>query len=176
MTTELKTKSRNSDQPAIFKLMDNDPFLQRMRETYDILARRAYELFEGRGRQDGHDLEDWLRAESELLNPMPVEITEADDQLIVRADVPGFRDEDIEVRVEPHRILISGKREQAIRDQKKGKTLYSEKRSNEVFRTLDLPEKIDLDNAKATLQDGTLEVVLPKAAPSKQVPTAAKAA
>jgi HSP20 family molecular chaperone IbpA len=72
-----------------------------MQQVYDTLARRAYELFESRGRQDGQDLEDWFRAESELLNAMPVEITEADDQVIVRAEVPGLSDKDIEVRVAP---------------------------------------------------------------------------
>lgn len=104
MTTELTSRSQSSKHPAVLKLMDGDPFAQRMTGIYDTLARRAYELFEGRGCQDGHDLEDWFRAESELLNPMPVEISEAEDQLIVRAEVPGFRDKDIEMRVEPHRL------------------------------------------------------------------------
>ena len=36
-------------------------------EIRDLIARRAYEIYESRGRQDGHDLENWLRAESELL-------------------------------------------------------------------------------------------------------------
>ena len=91
MTTEPTSRSQSSNQPAILKLTDGDPFFHRMREISDTLARRAYELFEGRGRQDGHDLEDWLRAESELLNPMSAEISEADDQMVVRADVPGFK-------------------------------------------------------------------------------------
>ncbi|MGA7929421.1 MAG: DUF2934 domain-containing protein [Candidatus Sulfotelmatobacter sp.] len=30
------------------------------------IGRRAYEIYEGRGREDGHDLDDWLRAEAEL--------------------------------------------------------------------------------------------------------------
>ncbi len=34
--------------------------------SYDAIARRAYELYEARGRTDGHDLEDWLNAELEL--------------------------------------------------------------------------------------------------------------
>ncbi|MEO7158397.1 MAG: DUF2934 domain-containing protein [Vicinamibacterales bacterium] len=34
--------------------------------SYDPIARRAYELYEARGRADGHDLEDWLNAELEL--------------------------------------------------------------------------------------------------------------
>ncbi len=35
-------------------------------ELEDHIRRRAYELYEQRGRQDGHDLEDWLRAEEEV--------------------------------------------------------------------------------------------------------------
>ncbi len=34
------------------------------------IARRAHELFEARGREHGHDLDDWVRAESELLCPV----------------------------------------------------------------------------------------------------------
>ena len=56
------------------------------------------------------------------------------------------------------------------------KTLYSEKRSDEVFRTIDLSEEVDPDNVKATLQDGTLEVALPKADSAKKSPAAVRAA
>ena len=80
MTTEPRSKSQSAKHPAVLKLMGGAPFSQRMQQVYDTLARRAYELFESRGRQDGQDLEDWFRAESELLNQMPVEISEADDQ------------------------------------------------------------------------------------------------
>jgi HSP20 family protein len=175
MATEVTSKSHSTRQPAILRLTDGDPFFQRMREVYDTLARQAYELFDGRGRQDGRDLEDWFRAESELLRPMPVEVSETDDELVVRADVPGFRDKDIEVRVAPHRLIISGKREQ-IHDQNKRKTLYTEKKSDEVFRTVDLSEEIDPDKVRAMQQDGTLEVVLPKVRPGKKIPVAVKAA
>jgi HSP20 family protein len=175
MATELTSKSQSAKHPAILKLVDGDPFLQRMRDVYETLARRAYELFEGRGRQDGHDLEDWLHAEFELLNPVRVEISEADNELVVHADVPGFREKDIEVRVEPHRVIISGKREQ-IRDEKKRKTVYSERRCDEAFRVVDLSEEVDPDKVRATLQDGTLEITLPKARPARKVPVATKAA
>jgi HSP20 family protein len=154
--------------------MSGAPFSQRMQQVYDTLARRAYELFESRGRQDGQDLEDWFRAESELLNAMPVEITEADDQVIVRAEVPGLSDKDIEVRVAPHRLIITGKREQ-IRDHEKRKA-HSETSSFEVVRMLDLSQEIDPDEVIATVQNGTLEVVLPKARPGKNIPDAVKAA
>ncbi len=176
MTTALATRSSRGEQrPAIFKLAENDAFFQRLGEVYDAIARRAYDLFEIRGRQDGHDWEDWFQAEFEALNPMPVEIRDADNELIVHADLPGFTDKDIEVRVEPQRLIISGKREE-VHDERKQKTLYSERRSNEVLRTLDLPEPIDPDKVKATLHDGTLEIALPKAQPAKKVPVSTKAA
>jgi HSP20 family protein len=174
MTTEPTSKSQSAKHPAVLKLMSGAPFSQRMQQVYDTLARRAYELFESRGRQDGQDLEDWFRAESELLNAMPVEITEADDQVIVRAEVPGLSDKDIEVRVAPHRLIITGKREQ-IRDHEKRKA-HSETSSFEVVRMLDLSQEIDPDEVIATVQNGTLEVVLPKARPGKNIPDAVKAA
>jgi len=38
-------------------------------ELHEQIRRRAYELYEQRGREDGHDVEDWLQAESELTQP-----------------------------------------------------------------------------------------------------------
>jgi HSP20 family protein len=176
MTSTLtSTTPRSEKRPIILKFSDGDPFFQRMNDIYEVVARRAYELFEGRGRQDGHDLEDWLQAETELLNPMPVEVIEADGELIIRAETPGFRDKDIEVRVGPYRVMISGRREQ-VHDKKRHKTLHTEKRSDQVFRMLDLPEQVDPDKAKATLQEGALEIELPKAHPGKRIPVANRAA
>jgi len=175
VSTELTSKFQSAKQPAIRKLGDGDPFFQRMKEVYDTVARRAYELFDGRGRQNGHDLEDWFHAESELLNPVPVEISQADDQVVVRADLPGYREKDIEVRVEPRRLVIAGKREE-IRDETRRKTFYSERKYSEAFRTVELPESIDPDHVQATLRDGTLEIMLPKARPARKVPPAIKAA
>ncbi len=174
MTTEITTKS-HSKQPVIYRISEGDPLIRRVGDLFATLNRRAYELFESRGRRDGHDLEDWFHAESELLGPMPVEISDADEELIVRADLPGFREKDIEVRVEPHRLVISGKREQ-VHEQQKRKTIYSDRKSDEVFRLVDLSEEIDPNKVKASLQDGTLEVELPKVHPSRGIPVSTRAA
>ena len=112
--------------------------LSKMAEIENTIARRAYELFASSGFTNGHDLEDWLFAESELLDGMPVEITETEKKLAVNAGLPGFTEKDIEIRVEPRRLFISGKREEKSENKKKGETVYSE-RSNQVFRTIDLP-------------------------------------
>jgi len=72
-----------------------DPTFKRAQEINDLIARRAYELFESRGFAHGHDLEDWLRAESEILLNVPVDITETETEVTIRAEVPGFSEKDL---------------------------------------------------------------------------------
>ena len=81
-------------------------------KTYsNLIARRAFEIFESRGRAHGNDREDWFLAESELLTPVKVHLSESGEQLTARAEVPGFNSQEIKVSVEPHRLSISGKAE-----------------------------------------------------------------
>ena len=74
------------------------------------IARRAYELFEKRGGEHGHDWEDWFQAESELLRPVSVSMSESDDRISVRTNVLGFDGNELKVSVEPQRVTILGKR------------------------------------------------------------------
>lgn len=131
-------------------------------EIYDVIARRAFDIFESRDRSPGHELEDWLRAESELLHPVPLNVTESNDEYIVRAEVPGFGSKEIRVIVEPFHVAISGKRE-TKEDEEDGKTICSESRADRIFRILDLPSVVDTSKVSTTLKDGVLIVDLPKA-------------
>ena len=63
----------------------DNPFFERALEITDLITRRAYELFEAAGSRHGHDREHWLRAESEILLRVPVEITEKEDARAVAA-------------------------------------------------------------------------------------------
>lgn len=136
-------------------------FLRKMDEIENRIARRAYELFASSGFTDGHDLEDWLLAESELFGRMPIEITENEKEVTVKAGMPGFAEKEIEINVEPHRLFISGTHEEKSENKKKGENVYSE-RSDQVCRTIDLPADVDPDKVKATLSKGELEITLPK--------------
>ncbi len=144
-------------------------------QVYDVITRKAFDIFESRGRVPGHELEDWLLAESELLHPVPLNITELNDGYIVRAEVPGFRDKDIEVSVEPLYLAISGKRE-TNEDEQNGKMICSESRADRIFRVLDLPPFVDTSKVNTTLRDGILIVDLPKARNAERVPVAPIAA
>ena len=61
----------------------SDDFSQRSKEIYDSIARRAFEIFESSGRVSGHDREDWLKAEAELLHPVHLDIAESDEAVTV---------------------------------------------------------------------------------------------
>ena len=161
--------------PAISTLIKDDPIMKHMADLQQSIAHRAFELFKLSGFTDGHDLEDWLKAESELLQQVPLEVTETEDEITVRAEVPGFTEKDVQVKVDAHRVLITGKREESS-EKRRGKTIYAERRSNEICREFDLPSEIDPDTVKAELKDGVLEISLAKCAPSKAVPVIAKAA
>src|SRR2546426_2319795 len=161
--------------PEIRSLFAGDPFIEPAQEINDLIARRAYELFESSGFTHGHAHEDWLRAESEILLQSRVDVTETETGLTIRADVPGFREKDLEVRVAPRSLCITGKRPESS-DQKEGTTIYSERRSKHIFRVLQLPAETDLDTVHATVSDGLVEIKLLKVGLSKKVPLAKAAA
>ena len=115
------------------------------------------------GHAHGHDIDDWLRAESELLCPVPVEMKESEAQSILRAEMPGFKAEEIEVGVEPYRVFIR-ERKEPVSEEDDEVMVGVEKRSEEVFRVIDRPAEVDSSKVTATLKDRMLQVVLPKVA------------
>ncbi|MGH9739092.1 MAG: Hsp20 family protein [Candidatus Acidiferrales bacterium] len=140
----------------------------RFKDIYDSIARRAYEIFETEGRQSGHDLEHWFKAEAETLHQRHFQITENERAFIVRAEVPGFSTEDLEVRLEPQRFVISAKREANEEHKGGGSVILSEHCASKLLRVLDLPSRIETKKAEAILKNGVLELRLPKAAIAKE--------
>ena len=108
--------------------------------------------------------------------PVHVSITESEDDLEVKAEVPGFNEKEIEVSVEPCRLTITGKRETRKDKEKKGKAVYSELCSDQIMRIVDLPASVDTGKATATLKNGVLHLTLPKAARAKTIEVKSKAA
>jgi HSP20 family protein len=157
------------------KSLPGSDLFERVRELSNSIAHRAFELFNGRGRTDGRDLEDWFRAESELLHPVHLDLAESGDAFTVRAEVPGFSAKELEVGVEPHRLTISGKLESSEEHSSK-KTIYKEQCSNQIYRAIDLPAEVDTSKVTAVLKNGVLELSMPKAAKAKKVQIAEKAA
>lgn len=144
-------------------IVEAEKLFERMKEISQNISHRAYELFESNGVYTD-SFSDWFRAESELLRPLPVEIKETEKQLVVKAEVPGFKAEDIEISVEPHRLIISGKEtsEEKKEVEKAEQTILNEFRSRQFFRSFELPAMVEPASAYATLKDGMLELLLNK--------------
>jgi HSP20 family protein len=157
---------RASNRNTAVKVVEPQPLSERSNQIYEAIARRAFELFLDEGSPNGRDVEHWLKAEAEFLQPVPLTITETDEALTVRADVPGFSAADLQIGVEPGRLTIGGKK-QSKETEKKGKAIRVEQRSNEILRVIALPVVVDPAKATATLSNGVIELMLPKAAKAK---------
>jgi HSP20 family protein len=103
------------------------------------------------------------------------DVKETKDSYIIKADVPGVKDKDIEVSVHGNRLQISGSR--ASEKEEKTDTYYTCERSSGSFmRTFTLPDDANPENIKADLSNGVLAVTLTKRAESKvkQIPVSSK--
>jgi HSP20 family protein len=85
-----------------------------------------------------------------------IEVTERDGKLVVCADLPGLRKEDVKVDVSGDALVIQGERRE--QQERPG---YSERSYGSFYRSIPLPEGINPEQAEARFEDGVLEVSLP---------------
>lgn len=151
-----------------------DRLLEEMSEWSSRIAQRAYDLFAASGFTNGHDLEDWLKAERELLKPVSLEIEDSDSEVFVKAEVPGFDAKDLNIRINGSHLVIEGKRERTGQRQgKDDKALYREHETRQIYRTVALPASVVAEKAHAEVKNGILELKLPKAQKLKEIKAAA---
>jgi HSP20 family protein len=111
---------------------------------------------------------DWPRFESSFAEALPpVDVVDRDNEVLVRAEIPGIAREDLEVSVSDDTLTIKG---QSRREEEKDNGDYHRREivSRSVSRTVSLPGPVDGDSAKAQLKDGVLEITLPKAERAKR--------
>lgn len=169
----LEVKQSAETTPPALKLVPPADLFKRAEQLYEQIARRAFELFESTGRGLGRELDDWFKAEAELLHPVHIDVSEVGDDVKVRAEVPGFTAKELEVALEPRRLTITGKHE-TKEERKEEKTLYKETCSNQIMRVVDLPVAVNPEKAATALKDGILELTVAKAPPAKKIQIAAK--
>ena len=167
MTHRSSLESSIKSSPDL-NLVSVHELFEHTQDVFNLIARRAFEMFEARGCVHGNDREDWFLAESELLTPVKFHLSESGEQLTARAELPGFHRQEIKVSLEPRRLSISGKTE-PLENQKSEKHPHSHRHAQLMFHVIDLPCEVDLSKAKASFNDGRLEVVMPKAAPARSV-------
>lgn len=147
---------------ALLQPQDPEKMRWEMQPVQLAIARRAFELFEKRNHEHGHDWEDWFRAESELLRPVSITTLESVDRLSLRANVVGFGEKELSVSIEPKRVVILGKKEVAPTEANAGKIEGADWYPDQIMLPIDLPTEINPDGAVVELQTGVLKFELPK--------------
>ncbi len=90
-----------------------------------------------------------------------VDIYEAPDKIVLKADLPGVIQGDIELKIENNTLMIRGERH--MDKETKQENYHRIERAYGAFsRSFTLPDTIDVDKVKAEQKNGILEVVLPK--------------
>jgi HSP20 family protein len=126
-----------------------DPFELTQREFDGMLGR----LFGGRV-SDG----------SAGLAPFAVDVREDADHVIVEAELPGFKKDEVNVNLENQMLTISAehKTENEQKSEKQGEWLLQERRYNRFQRTFTLPPTVDAQSVQAKLNEGVLTITLSK--------------
>jgi HSP20 family protein len=138
--------------------------MRRMMEDME----RMFEDF-GFGRFHGSSSEGRERTSQSLWAPH-VEMVQQNGDLVVRADLPGMKENDVRVEVMNHTLVLDGERKSEQRHERGG-VLRSEVSYGTFHRAIPLPDGVDVDSAKASFENGVLQVAfkLPEQHPAKRI-------
>jgi HSP20 family protein len=142
---------------------------QEIEKQFEEVRRRAFDLFERCGRGLGHALDDWLRAEHEVMGWPAAELTEADSNYDLAITLPGYEPKNVQVTATPSEIIVHASTE-TKKKAEKPTCIWTEFRSNDVYRRFELPEAIDVDKTTASLDKGVLHITAAKMQKAQPMP------
>jgi HSP20 family molecular chaperone IbpA len=96
-----------------------------------------------------------------------VDLQEREKDFILKAEMPGFKKDEIEINVQEDGVEISGASGWQY-DEDEESYICKERACKSFYRYVELPEEIKVDDVSASLADGVLEVTLQKKAPKPQ--------
>ncbi len=139
------------------------PWTRRSRNELSALRSHMDDLFEGFFR----GLDRPLSFLAERAWPA-IDVAETDDAILVRAEVPGCKPEDIDISVYGNTMTLSGEKKESRESGGDG-CYHTESTYGSFRREIPLPAEVDQDKIEAVVKDGVLSVTLPKAEKSKAV-------
>ena len=135
-------------------LGNNDPIFAEIEAIQERIRQRAFELSQHRP-HDAQERYDWERAESEILSVPPAELIEKNGQFELKFAAPGVNPDDMSVMVSPFRISV--KSESAHSHEAEGGTVHMcDFKKATVFRSVDLPQSIDVKSVKVDFVNGVV--------------------
>jgi HSP20 family protein len=105
-------------------------------------------------------------AATERAPQIRIDLSESDDAFAIKAEIPGVKKEDIDVRIDGNQVTISAEVKQDSEETKDGRVLRSERRYGYASRSFLLASDGDQAGADARYSNGVLELKLPKQAQS----------
>jgi len=151
--------STQSSQPLTRRHLAANPF--RMLERFaDEMDRMFGEFGLGRGWA-------WPSSVAGGVTWSPqLDVSQKNNELVVRADLPGLTKDDVKVDITDDTITIQGERRKE-HEEERGGVYRAERSYGSFYRTIPLPDGAITDQAKASFKDGVLEITMP--APPEQV-------
>jgi len=120
---------------------------------------RLFDRFFDSGRGNGSAVRRWIPA---------MDLVESEEDIVLRADLPGMTEEDVEIEIKDGVLTVSGERK--AEHEQKGEGFHRVERAFGRFsRTLSLPDGVDASRVAASFDNGVLEVRVPK--PEETKPT-----
>lgn len=137
------------------------PLFQEIEKRFEDVRQRAFDFFDKRGRELGHELTDWIQAEREVLGWPAAELAEKNGEYKLEVTLAGFGANQVEVTATPTEIAVHA----AIKPVTKAAedhVLWTEFGPNDVYRRFRLPQPIDVDKTSAVLDNGLLKIIATK--------------
>lgn len=136
----------------------------RWMNPFDEMARTFDQFLQGRWMKPF-----WQNDERTSQMPMPfeghsprVDLIDQGETLMMRAEMPGIKKDDIKLTVTEDSIMLRGETKTERKEEKEGNYYRREMSYGSFARTLPLPTTVDPEQAKASFKDGVLEVTLRK--------------
>lgn len=139
------------------------PFWEDPWDEIERLHRRLHRLTRGI----------WEPISEEIIEPVtawrtfPVDVAETEDELIVKADLPGFRKEEVGIKATENTMEISAQKKE-VRKEKTETMFRAERKFGVLRRAFTLPVEVLPETAEANMEDGVLEIRFKKAKPKKK--------
>jgi HSP20 family protein len=140
-----------------------DPAPRGEDSPFHELQSRVNDLFESFWR--GED--PWNARSAPMTFAPKLEVSEDDDTVTVRAEMPGMTAEDVDLSISGNVLVLKGEKKEEKTEERKG-VAYTERSYGSFRREVPLPGKVEEEQVSATFANGVLTVTLPKSEEAKQ--------
>jgi HSP20 family protein len=104
----------------------------------------------------------WRAEMTQRAPQIKLDVNENEANFLIKAEMPGVRKEDIDVRIDGNQVTISAELKKESDEKKEGRVIRSERQYGYASRSFTLSCAVDESKADAKMQDGVLKLTLPK--------------